>query len=322
MTERLAIGVDLGGTNIRSALVDAHGTVHHRIERPTNAEQGPDAILGAVAQQVADTMAGADVDRARIEGIGLGAPGPLSQRNGIIYKSVNLPGWIDVPIRDQLARRTGLTTILENDANAAAFGEYWAGPGGRSSGDLVMFTLGTGVGGGIIINGRPLHGRFENAAELGHTLVVPDGRPCECGQRGCLEQYASATAVVRRVQEALESGQDSVLVHNAAPINELTCEQVVQAVRDADPLATQIWDDACRFLATACVIVQHTLNPARVVFGGGMSQAGSLLIDRITTHFNDMRWHLMDDFPKISLAELGGDAGVIGAATLLLGRDT
>lgn len=319
MSNSHAIGVDLGGTNVRCALVDAKGHILHRVEQPSEPERGPDRVISTIADQVAETLAAAGLDRTDVVGIGLGAPGPLSQRQGLIYKSVNLPGWKNVQIRAELARRTGLDTVLENDANAAAFGEYWAGAGARE-GDLVMFTLGTGVGGGVIVAGRPLHGHFENAAELGHLVVEVNGHRCECGQRGCLEQYASAANLVRRAREAMQAGRESALKNTGSTLADLTCERIVEAVRDGDPLATEVWDDACRYLAVACILIQHAFNPARVVFGGGMSQAGPLLIDRIVGHFCDMRWQLMDDYPRITLSALGTDAGVVGAAALVLNR--
>ncbi|MCH7702972.1 MAG: ROK family protein [Planctomycetes bacterium] len=318
MSNPHAIGIDLGGTNVRCAVVDAKGQILHRVEQPTEADRGPNRVIAAIADQVAETIAAAGLNRTDVVGIGLGAPGPLSQRHGLIYNSVHLPGWNNVQIRAELARRTGLDTLLENDANAAAFGEYWAGAGAGGEGDLVMFTLGTGVGGGVIVAGRPLHGHYENAGELGHLVVEVNGHPCECGQRGCLEQYASATNLVRRAREAMQAGRESALKSTGSTLAELTCERIVEAVRDGDPLATEVWDEACRYLAVACVLIQHAFNPARVVFGGGMSQAGPLLIDRIVGHFNDMRWHLMDDFPRITLSALGTDAGVVGAAALVL----
>ncbi len=318
MSKGHAIGVDLGGTNVRCAVVDAKGHILHRVEHPTEADRGPDVVISAIADQVAETIAAAGLERTDIVGIGLGAPGPLSQRKGLIYKSVNLPGWKNVEIRAELARRTGLDTLLENDANAAAFGEHWVGAGAGGEGNLVMFTLGTGVGGGVIVAGRPLHGHYENAGELGHLVVEVGGHPCECGQRGCLEQYASAANLVHRAREGMQNGRESVLKRTGSAGLDLTCERIVEAVRAGDPLATEVWDDACRYLAVACILIQHSFNPARVVFGGGMSQAGSLLIDRIIGHFNDMRWHLMDDYPQITLSALGTDAGVVGAAALVL----
>ena len=319
MSKPHAIGIDLGGTNVRCAVVDAQGHILHRVEQRTEADRGPDRVISAIAEQVAETIAAAGLDRTDVVGIGLGAPGPLSQRQGLIYNSVHLPGWNNVQIRAELARRTGLDTLLENDANAAAFGEYWAGAGARN-GDLVMFTLGTGVGGGVIVAGRPLHGHYENAGELGHLVVEVNGHPCECGQRGCLEQYASAVNLVRRAREAMKEGRESALKSAVSTMADLTCEHVVEAVRDGDSLAIEVWDDACRYLAVACILIQHSFNPARVVFGGGMSQAGSLLIDRIVGHFCDMRWNLMNDYPRITLSALGTDAGVVGAAALVLSR--
>jgi glucokinase len=198
---------------------------------------------------------------------------------------------------------------LENDANAAAYGEYWAGAG-KDGGDLVMLTLGTGLGGGAIIDGRILHGHFDNAAEIGHMIVVAGGLECPCGQRGCVEQYASASAVARRVNAALDLGELSTL---SPPF---TSEKVVEHAQEGDSLCLRIWDDACFYLSLACVNIQHLYNPARIVIGGGMADAGSFLLDRLHERVREQTWDLCDDSPEIMPATLGYDAGVIGAAGL------
>jgi glucokinase len=238
----------------------------------------------------------------------LATPGPLDRREGRIVRTANLPGWKDVPIRDPLRGKTGLPVTLENDANAAAFGEYCSGAG-RGDKDLVMLTLGTGVGAGVILNGRILHGHFGNAAELGHMIVVVDGLPCPCGQRGCLEQYASATAIVHRAAQYRDS-------HGAVTL--LRAEDVANGAANGDPLCGRVWDEACLSLAVACVNIQHAFNPAKIVLGGGMSLAGHMLLDRVRRFFREQAWSLHTDAPEIVLAQLGPDAGVIGAAMLAM----
>jgi len=209
----------------------------------------------------------------------------------------------------------GRTVVVENDGNAAAYGEYWAGAG-RDRADLVMFTLGTGVGGGVVLDGRVLHGHFENAAELGHTIVCPDGIQCGCGQRGCLEQYASAAAVARRVKKALAEGTGSTIVAASEPSAEITSRHVAQAAQEGDELCATIWDEACKFLAIACINVQHTYNPAYVVLGGGLADAREQLLIPVQRHLAAQRWSLLEDLPEVRLAVLGYDAGIIGAAGL------
>ncbi|MGB2987345.1 MAG: ROK family protein, partial [Phycisphaerae bacterium] len=256
------------------------------------------------------------LDRSHLVGVGVGAPGPLSQRTGRIIRSANLPGWVDVPVGGRLREGLGVAVTLDNDGNAAAFGEYWAGAGRGGGDDLVMLTLGTGVGAGVVLDGRILHGHFENAAELGHMIVAVDGLPCSCGQRGCLERYASASGVTRRVVAAIQDGEPCALADAVGRGETFDAERVVECAQVGDPLCLRIFDEACLYLAVACINIQHTFNPARVVLGGGMSKAGVFLLDRVDEHAHRQTWSLHKDLPAITLAELGYDAGVIGAAGL------
>ena len=316
MNRRYAVGLDVGGTDIKAGLVGDDGGVVVRAVRATRPERGAGAVLADMAALATELVAEAAVPESAVVGVGIGAPGPLSPTRGVIFQAANLPGFKDVPVRDELASRVGLPAVLDNDANAAAYGEFWVGAG-RGVRDVVLFTLGTGVGSGVVIDGRLLRGHFENAAELGHTIVEPGGRTCACGQRGCLEQYSSAGSIVRRVVEAVEGGAGTVLTRHPEGIAAITAEAVAEAVRQGDDFASRIWDDACRYLAIACLNVQHSFNPARVVLGGGMSAAGDLLLQAVRQHLDSQRWSLLGDTPEVVLAELGNDAGVIGAAGLM-----
>ncbi|MHC4609997.1 MAG: ROK family protein [Planctomycetota bacterium] len=317
MSRDYAVGLDLGGTDIKAALVDDSGQMTFRAVRPTDAHRRAEEVLAEMAGLAGEVIAGADIARAAVVGVGVGAPGPLSPRRGVIFRAANLPTFENVLVRDELARRTGLPTVFDNDGNAAAYGEYWAGAG-RGVADMILLTLGTGVGAGVILGGRLLHGHFENAAELGHCIVVLGGRPCSCGQRGCLEQYCSAENIARRTIEELRAGTASVLSRSAAEVEAITSKEVAEAVRAGDELAARIWDEACRYLAVACVNAQHSFNPAMIVLGGGMSAAGDVLIDGVRAHLKQQRWSLAEDIPEVVLATLGNDAGVIGAAGLML----
>ena len=316
MNRQYAVGLDVGGTDIKAGVVGDDGGVVVKAVGATGPERGAGAVLADMAGLVAELIAEAAVPKQAVVGVGIGVPGPLSPSRGVLFKAANLPGFEDVPVRDELARRTGLPAVLDNDANAAAYGEFWVGAG-RGVRDMVLFTLGTGVGSGVVIDGRLLRGHFENAAELGHSIVEPGGRPCACGQRGCLEQYSSAGSIVRRVVEAVESGARTVLTEHSGGIAAITAEAVAEAVRQGDELASRIWDDACRYLAIACLNVQHSFNPAKIVLGGGMSAAGDLLCRAVRQHLDGQGWSLLDDTPEVVLAELGNDAGVIGAAGLM-----
>jgi glucokinase len=202
---------------------------------------------------------------------------------------------------------------LENDANAAAFGEYWAGAG-KGVSDLVMFTLGTGVGGGVIVDGRLLRGFFENGAELGHIIVQPRGRRCSCNQLGCLEAYSSAYFLARVAEEMIQAGEPSSLKAKVDAGQILMAEDIVAAAKAGDALATKVWDQACYYLGLAIVNMEHMTNPERVVLAGGLIAAGDFLLERVRKHAQDLTWNLLDDLPAVLFATLGNDAGFIGAA--------
>jgi len=303
MSTPIAIGIDLGGTNLRTAVVDREGRIIVKRSEPVDVHGGPDVVIARIVQTIDALLAEAHLPRSDIGGVGLGTPGPLNLREGVIIQAANLPGWKNVPIRDRLRNALQCPVLLENDANAAAYGEFWKGAG-RDGSDMVMLTLGTGVGCGVVLDGRLLHGHFDNAAELGHMIVVVDGLPCACGQRGCLEQYASAAGVARRVMAA--RGENTVI----------DSAYVAGLARSGDAVCGRIWGEACLYLAVACVNIQHAYNSAAIVFGGGMSVAGDFLLDGVNDHLRRQRWSLADDLPALRLAELGDDAGVIGAAGL------
>ena len=313
MAQRLALGIDLGGTNLECGIVTEQGTVLHRATRPALPERGPAPVLDDMAELIETAIRQVGASPDEVVGIGIGAPGPLSHRDGVIYKAANLPGWENVRLLRGIIKRVGLPATLENDGNAAAYGEFWAGAG-KGANTMVAFTLGTGVGAGAIIEGELLHGHFENALELGHTIVDPGGRPCSCGQRGCLEQYCSARSLGRRAMEEIERGAKTSLTARVEPGKSLGSLPVAEAACAGDALACRLWDDACRFLAIGCVNVQHTFNPQRVVLGGGMSRAGDFLLDRVRFHLDAQKWHLHSDLPEVVLGQLDNNAGVIGAA--------
>jgi glucokinase len=313
MSASCCIGVDLGGTNIKAGCLDKDAKILSRLSVPTEVDQGRDRVVENIVNAAERAIREAGVDRDKIAGIGIGSPGPMSHRRGLVINPGNLPAMKNVPLRDIVAERTGIRTTLENDANAAACGEWWAGAGQGVS-DMVMFTLGTGVGGGIISEGKVLRGYFENGAELGHMLVRPGGRRCSCGQHGCVEAYSSAYYLARHAEELIREGRDSQLKAKVDSKEMLMAEDVEEAARQGDALAREVWDAACRCLAVATVIMQHVTNPQRVVFAGGMIAAGDFLLEPIRKHFHEMTWELLDDFPEICFAKLGNDAGFIGAA--------
>ena len=313
MEQKLTVGIDLGGTNLECGIVTQQGTVLHRITQRTFPERGPEPVLDDIAKLIETVVGEAGASSDEVVGIGIGAPGPLSHRDGIIYKAANLPGWEHVRVPRGIIRRVGLPATLENDGNAAAYGEFWAGAG-KGINNMVALTLGTGVGAGALIDGELVHGHFENALELGHTVVDPGGRLCSCGQRGCLEQYCSASSLGRHALEALQRGTQSSLASCAGAGQTLGSHEVADAARGGDELACGIWDEACHFLAIGCINVQHSFNPERIVLGGGMSRAGDFLLDRVHHHLDALKWRLHDDLPDVVIGHLDNNAGVIGAA--------
>lgn len=319
MTQRdaYAIGIDLGGTNLRAGLFDPGGKLLARAGVATDVAGGPAAVVRQAARLVEQLVGEAGCPWEHVCAVGIGAPGPMSHARGVVFKAPNIPGWVNVPLRDMLREATGLPCTVENDANAAAFGEFRALAGGGSGvTDLVLLTLGTGVGGGIVLGGQLLRGKKDNAGEIGHLIVEPSGRQCPCGQRGCLERYASARAVGQRAAEALDAGEASLLrvVHESG--SALDAQRVEAAAVAGDALARRIWDDTCRYLAIAIVAIQHLLNPDVVVLAGGLIGANERLLDPVQRHFRELTWSAADDGPDIALARLGDDAGIRGAAEL------
>jgi glucokinase len=264
---------------------------------------------------VNDLLRKAGLSKADVAGIGIGAPGPLSHTEGIIICAPNLPGWVNVPLRNRLAKATALPVVLENDANAAAYGEFLAGAG-RGARSLVMLTLGTGIGGGVVLDGRLWRGEDDSAGEIGHTIIVPDGRPCPCGQAGCFERYASANAVAERLVESIRAGARSVLSADVWGGRQIDARDVLAAADAGDAPASRIWDETCFYLALGCINVEHLLSPERIVLAGGLIQAGDRLLRPLQQHIRTRRWSIATHPPQVALAALGADAGTIGAAAL------
>ncbi len=317
MSTALAIGVDIGGTSIKAAIVDRTATIVARHKLSFDASHSPQEVIDRLATQVSDIIQSNAIDPGRIIGVGVGVPGPLDARGGKVIQCANLPLWKDLALRDMMAGRFERPAVIENDGNAAAYGEYWVGLPDRTD-DLVVLTLGTGIGAGFVVNGALLRGHFQNAAELGHMIVEAEGLPCPCGQRGCLEQYASAGAVARLAAKELEDREPGRWVELTDDGQTFDAARVVQLAKQGDEACCGVWNNACKYLAIAAVNIQHLYNPARVVLGGGMSDAGEFLLDNVRQSLLRQRWRLCPDTPEITLASLGQDAGVVGAAGLAL----
>ncbi len=307
------LGIDLGGTNIKSGVVDDTGRSLSSVSIETDAEQGPEVGVENLAKAGRLAVEESGVTWEKITGVGLGSPGTMDLSRGMLLEPPNLPGWNQLPIRDQLAEKLSKPTILQNDANAAAFGEFWAGAG-RNTRSLVMFTLGTGIGCGIISDQRIIEGRHSHGGECGHIIIqMENGRRCSCGGYGHLEAYASATALVKRAQELLEDESNRSTLRDV-PDDELTSRAINDAADLGDALARRLMRETAFYLAVGAVTLMHTIDPDIVLFGGGMINAGPSFLEEIRQHVEKMAFPTVAKGCKIKYAELGGDAGFIGAA--------
>jgi len=311
------VGIDLGGTNIKIGLFDSALKLISKTSVATKVDMGPEVVIDKMAQTTKKLLAEAGLSMQDVVAVGIGTPGPAKYSEGIIIKSTNMPTFKNVPICRMLNERLGVPVVFDNDANVACWGEYAVGAG-KGVKDMVFFTLGTGIGGGIISSGELVHGCDENGAELGHMIIYPDGRECACGQRGCVEAYASADSTARRAREAIEAGAESSLKKVLEEKGEITSKNVYEHLAGGDKLAKEITDGTAKALAITCINMLHTTEPKRIVFAGGMIAAGDVLLNRIKDFFNEHIWTLKKEMVEICFATLGEDAGIIGAAALAL----
>jgi len=311
-----AIGVDLGGTRIKAGVIDRTGRIHSRVELATEASKGRKQIIANIAAAADEARRVAKLPWSRVRAVGLGTPGGAKPETGAIWGSPNMHCLEGKPLAAPVAARLGLSEdgiTLENDANVAAYAESWIGAG-RDVKNLVLFTLGTGVGGGIVLNNEIWRGAWGAAAELGHQVIYPDGALCGCGNYGCLEAHASATGVVRRFREAVESGKRSVLARKVKTGERITARDISSAARKGDRLSARIMEETGRMLGIAVTNMLHILNVECVVFAGGMTAAGTLLLRPIREEARKRTMKYSMRGVKILFSRLGNDAGLIGAA--------
>ena len=313
---RLIVGVDLGGTTLVVGTVTEDGGVMHGLVNDlTPVHLGPD---GVVERMIA--MIGESVDRTRAElgsgveiaGVGIGAPGPLDTGRGIVIVAPNL-GWHDMPLRDRIGAATGFDATLDNDANCATLGEWWRGAA-QGARVVVGFTIGTGIGGGIVLDGQIFHGASDVAAEMGHMTIDLNGRRCKCGNYGCLEAYASGPAIAARTVEELEAGTpSSITALVGGDLGTVTAQTVYQAAHDGDALALEIVRDTARFLGAGIANVVNMLNPEVVVVTGGVTKAGDRLFGPLRTEVARRAFRPAVAACRIVPGALPGVAGVYGA---------
>ncbi len=308
---KYVVGVDVGGTTVKLGFFDTEGVFLDKWEIPTRVEEEGSHILPDVAESIKKKLEEKRILFEDVAGVGIGAPGPIDS-NGVVYKAVNL-GWNVFSIKEKLEEHLKLPVMAGNDANVAALGEMWKG-GGLGSRNLVMVTLGTGVGVGIIVDGRILTGFTGAGGEIGHIHVEDqEAEVCGCGNKGCLEQYASATGITRLANRKLkESGMDSMLRNG-----KISARTVFDAVKAKDALAMEVAEEFGRYLGNGLAGVACVVNPEVIVIGGGVSNAGEILIDYIRPYYEKSVFHGSRSV-KFSLATLGNDAGIYGAAKLVL----
>ena len=304
-----AVGIDIGGTYVKGALVDERGVILVKDQIPTHKEDGFAEILRNIAAFVQRLAVAGGATLQDLVGVGVGIPGFIDDREGSAVEVINV-GWRQVPLRAILANALGLSIWMENDANAAALGESWIGAG-RGAESLLCVTLGTGVGGGIVLQQRVWRGTNHMAGELGHFVVDPDGVPCKCGKRGCLETFASATGMLRLAREGLERGEPSVLM-----ADRLSTIEIFDAAANGDALAAAVVMTAADKLGRGLAYAADLLNPEVIIIGGGVAQAGEALLAPVRTAFARDALRRVAAATRLVSALLGNDAGVVGAAKL------
>jgi glucokinase len=324
--KKYIIGVDLGGTNIAAGALSEDGT-HTSSMRSiaTQAELGAegvvDRIVGVIEGVIHDTINATGATRKDFLGIGVGAPGPLDRERGIVVVAPNL-GWRDFPLRDRIMKRLKMPVTLDNDANCATVGEWWLGAarGGRN---VVGITIGTGIGGGLIINGELYHGSSDVAGEIGHTTIDVNGRLCKCGNYGCLEAYASGPAIATRAREALVREDAASLLPSMVDgqLDKITAETVYSAAKKGDALANEIVRDTARYLGAGIATLLNVINPDVVVVAGGVTAAGEALFGPLRTEVRRRAFRPAVEAARIVPAELPGTAGVVGAVATFKMRE-
>ncbi len=310
-----SIGVDIGGTNVTVALVAEKGKIVKKIGFPTRVKEGKAKIIRRVVKAVDEVMKG--LSAKSIRGIGVGAAGDIDQDKGIVRFSPNL-FWKNVPLARLLKRRFNLKVVLDNDANAAAWGTYVLETN-RKVKSLLCITLGTGVGGGLILNGRIYHGASGTAGEIGHITVNPQGERCNCGNYGCLETYAGGAYIVKKAIKEIKKGKKSLIKKLAGEnLHSITSRTVQSAALKGDKLARRIWKEVGQYLGIALSGVINLLNPEVIVFGGGVTRARELIFKPMREEIRKRTFRVPFEKVKFTRTKFGADLGVIGAALLTL----
>ncbi len=311
--KKYAFGVDIGGTTCKIGMFDTSGRLLDKWEIPTNKENRGAGILSDVAAAAEAKLAKEGIGKDDVQGIGVGVPGPVNSQ-GVVSGCVNV-GWGTVDVEAELGSLTGLAVKAGNDANVAALGEMWQG-GAKGCKDVIMVTLGTGVGGGIIVDGKIVAGFDGAGGEIGHITIDPaEQETCNCGRRGCLEQYTSATGIVRLAKKKLAADARETALRNHEP---LTARDIFDEAKAKDAVALELVDEVCKILGAALSNIACVVNPEVIVIGGGVSKAGEILTERVQKYYKEAAFPACRE-TRFALAGLGNDAGMYGCVQLLLG---
>lgn len=303
------VSVDLGGTNLRTAILTKNGDIFDRSKQATNVSEGHRKIIRRLIDDIERQRKNAEARGLKIAAVGVGAPGVIHADSGVVVKSPNFPDWNELPLKQELENGVGLPAFIENDANAAAFGEYWRGAG-KGVRSLIFITLGTGVGGGIVLDGKIWHGADGMAGEIGHMTILPDGRACGCGNRGCLEMYASSRGIVMSYLEAHASAGTS-----GSSVG-VTSESIYNAARKGERSAVAVMEQMGRSLGIGIANLINIFNPEMVVIGGGVRDAWPLFIEAARSEIRQRAFAFPAERTKLVPSDLGDDAGLAGTAAV------
>jgi glucokinase len=306
---RVVIGVDLGGTNLRTALMSPDGNILNKRKEPTHAADGWKKVVARLIDNIKGQQELAVRKGLTVTAVGVGAPGVIQGDRGIVVKSPNFPDWNNLPIKDELEKALNLPVTIENDANAAALGEQWRGAG-HGIRSMILMTLGTGVGGGIVLNDQIWQGADGMAGEIGHMTIIPDGRRCGCGNTGCLEMYASARGIVESYRDRRAPASTS--------LNEITSEHIYEAARKGEADAVEVMHGMGRMLGIGIANLINIFNPEMIVIGGGVRDAWPLFIDATHDEIRKRAFEVPAARTEIVPSRLGDDAGTVGAAAAAL----
>ncbi|MBT9137549.1 MAG: Glucokinase [Syntrophomonadaceae bacterium] len=311
MNKKYSIGIDLGGTNLRAALINSQWKIKERIALATS------GIREEALKQIEEVIEKLKKKEGDILGIGIGSPGNIDVAEGIIYDAPNIKGWNDVPLKSYVEGKAGLPAFIDNDANVMALAESRLGAGVGAK-NIVCLTLGTGVGGALIVNGKLYHGAALTAAEIGHIPVNMNGPLCNCGGRGCLERYVGNRFIVERAVERIEREGGSLIVGLVGgDLGKVTPEIISQAALKGDKLSVEIWNEVGRYIGVAIAGLANLLNPEIVIIGGGVANADFLVFDEIKATIKKRAMRMPAKMVRVVPAKLGGDAGMIGAGILV-----